>query len=216
MLNRPLAPGNWSTYKFWQFSHTGTVPGISGPVDLDAMSIINGTGSNNGTLNTMMPRSNIDYLAGNLQQPPPEMVPPPPQPISFPPNQNSVNGTQIVAAAIAAAFGIPAPNGQPEMLPDTIGNAATNTNTTDASSDDAGGDGLLDMMPIDVIGSEKNGQSSGEQPNQIGVDVPPAVAIVNGSDNVVVEDLLDGGNGCNGFKDAGACCAACNMYYKNK
>jgi GH25 family lysozyme M1 (1,4-beta-N-acetylmuramidase) len=31
----PLIPSQWSTWTFWQFSETGTAPGINSKVDLD-------------------------------------------------------------------------------------------------------------------------------------------------------------------------------------
>ena len=31
----PTLPAEWSTWTFWQYSATGSVPGISGPTDLD-------------------------------------------------------------------------------------------------------------------------------------------------------------------------------------
>jgi lysozyme len=31
----PLIPAQWSTWTFWQFSETGTVPGINSKVDMD-------------------------------------------------------------------------------------------------------------------------------------------------------------------------------------
>ena len=39
----PYVPPAWSTWSFWQYSDTGSVPGVSGAVDLDAW---NGTVSN--------------------------------------------------------------------------------------------------------------------------------------------------------------------------
>ena len=32
----PYVPPAWSTWSFWQYSDTGSVPGVSGSVDLDA------------------------------------------------------------------------------------------------------------------------------------------------------------------------------------
>jgi lysozyme len=32
---QPKIPAGWTTWAFWQYSESGSVPGIQGPVDLD-------------------------------------------------------------------------------------------------------------------------------------------------------------------------------------
>ncbi|NHD16935.1 MULTISPECIES: GH25 family lysozyme [unclassified Actinopolyspora] len=34
-VSQPSVPGGWSNYSFWQYTNKGTVPGISGPVDIN-------------------------------------------------------------------------------------------------------------------------------------------------------------------------------------
>ncbi|WP_405657966.1 GH25 family lysozyme [Streptomyces sp. NBC_00079] len=34
-VNKPAIPGGWPTYTFWQYASNGSVPGVSGEVDLD-------------------------------------------------------------------------------------------------------------------------------------------------------------------------------------
>lgn len=34
-VSQPNVPGGWSNYSFWQYTNKGTVPGISGPVDMN-------------------------------------------------------------------------------------------------------------------------------------------------------------------------------------
>jgi lysozyme len=57
----PSVPSPWSTWKFWQYSNKGTVPGISGAVDLDRF---------NGTL--------AQLTGGGASPPPPPPVQGPP------------------------------------------------------------------------------------------------------------------------------------------
>lgn len=70
----PLMPSNFTQWKMWQYSSTGTVPGISGNVDMDEF---------NGTL------AQLTTFAGGGAPPPPHDAgtpPPPPHDAGTPPH----------------------------------------------------------------------------------------------------------------------------------